>query len=1789
MADPERAGAVSQRLGEMGLELAVDDFGTGYSSLALLRRLPVDAIKIDRSFVMGMASSHSDAVIVRSTVDLARNLGLQAVAEGVDTVAAWRELQALGCDLAQGHLFGEAMEAGEVVAWIERREASACGPQSRAHARCTAQPPPPRSEVGRDERLRGPAPHPPAPGAGRRGGARRRPRRSRAGRRLLPAARHDQHDGLVDDAGRGRRGDVPRRPGDPADGAGHDAELRQRAVQRPAHARRHPRAAHPPADRERRLDAAVDLRPGRLEPHRRPLDHVRRQRAVVDEHLPGQRAPRLVRVRRPGRADADPARRPAHARDPQRLGRQHARSSATPPTSRSSPTCRPSCRRSTRRRRRRARAATRRGRSRRPTRWSPSSASSPRARRSSPTGPRAPAPSRWTSACRRTRPTRSRSARSTTGATAASPSRATTRSTRPRPSRRRSPPRPSTPGTTATPSWSFTAELGAATDCRVMRGRDAIVSNWAPCGVAGDASTSRPRPTASSPSTCAPPTRRATPGRRRAARTRWTARCRPRRRSPRRRSRRATNRAPSWSFNGGGTPTPPSYECRLDPRRDDRLRLGDVRVAEVLRPVARAPTGPTSSRSAAAAPPGRSGATASHTYVLDTTAPVGARASRARPPRPGNDPTPTWAFTAEPGVDDRVPRHPRRDGGLRLGVRARARTRPTSAAGPTASTASPCARPTPPGNVGAVATNDYDMDLTPPAAPNDPELAEHAGHRRRPRRGSSTRRAAPRPSAGCPGRAATSPTGPPARRRRRTTSARSSTAPTRFSVRATDAVGNTGPAATQHYDLDRSVPGQPTITSAPASPSSNRNPDVELQRRRRRLQGVPPPARRDGRLRLGHLHVAQDATTSRVAARRRLHVLRARQEPGADARARGAGHLRAGHDRARRRRRSPPTPVARRATTRRRPGRFTAEAGAATQCRLTRGATIISDWAACTSPITLRPLRRSPTATYRISVRAIDAAGNVGAAGDARLPARHGGARGAGHHRHARRAPAPTPRRRGRSPPRPAPRSSAALTGPAGLVSDWAACTSPATLRRQRRARRRLRPRRPRDGPRRQHRAGDDHAPTRWTARVPAAPAITAAPASPGSGRDAVVVVHRQRAVARVPLQPGRDDHLRLGAVRLAAVLRPVAARPTRAYTFDVRGPTARPGTLGPVDDAHVRARHGRARWRPSSAAARSTPGTDADADLDLHRRARRRDRVPRHRAQRPRLRTGRRARSPFTPDLTAEPDGAFTVRRPRDATPPATSAPVAPRATRSTASCRPPRSITSAPADAGLRPQPAWSFTGDPGVALECRLDRGATTSSGWATCTSPDAVRPDAASPTATYTFSVRGYRHRRHHAAPRRPATTRSTPLAPAAPTFDSVPPSPGNTVHADLGLHRSSPARRPSAASTRRRTASSPTGRACTSPFTPDLTAEPDGTFTVDVRVTDAGRQRRPRCRPARTTWTATCRCSPSITRRPRPRRRPLADLGASTASPACSSTAASTRARPRSTAGPRARRRAPTTCRCAADATYTFTVRARNAAGTVSTAAAIDYELDTHGAGRPDVHVDAARRQLRPDPGLGLLGRAGRAGRLPHVRPAAASSPTGRRARARRPTTSRRVRRHVHLRRARDATPPATSAPAQTGTYELDRSVPSAPAITSAPRDAGHEPHADVVVHRRRRRDVRVPPGPGRDDRLQLDGLRLAALLRPVAGRPTAPTTSASARATPPATASPVTTSTLRARHHRARRPGDHAAARRPSATTRRRPGPSPPSPAPRPSAASPARAAAPSSAGRRARAPRRST
>lgn len=117
MEDPERALRMLKDLHEMGLRLFVDDFGTGYSSLSYLQKLPVDAIKIDKSFVIRMAVEPESLSIVRSTIDLAHNLGIKVVAEGVETREAWNTLRSLGCDVAQGFGITKPLPPEEFESW----------------------------------------------------------------------------------------------------------------------------------------------------------------------------------------------------------------------------------------------------------------------------------------------------------------------------------------------------------------------------------------------------------------------------------------------------------------------------------------------------------------------------------------------------------------------------------------------------------------------------------------------------------------------------------------------------------------------------------------------------------------------------------------------------------------------------------------------------------------------------------------------------------------------------------------------------------------------------------------------------------------------------------------------------------------------------------------------------------------------------------------------------------------------------------------------------------------------------------------------------------------------------------------------------------------------------------------------------------------------------------------------------------------------------------------------------------------------------------------------------------------------------------------------------------------------------------------------------------------------------------------------------------------------------------------------------------------------------------------
>jgi diguanylate cyclase (GGDEF)-like protein len=120
MEDPDRAIEVLTRLSNMGLRLAIDDFGTGYSSLSYLKKLPVNTIKIDKSFVIGMAKDANDVAIVRTSIDLAHNLGFKVVAEGVENEETLKHLTALGCDVAQGYFISRPLSTEELGVWLKQ-------------------------------------------------------------------------------------------------------------------------------------------------------------------------------------------------------------------------------------------------------------------------------------------------------------------------------------------------------------------------------------------------------------------------------------------------------------------------------------------------------------------------------------------------------------------------------------------------------------------------------------------------------------------------------------------------------------------------------------------------------------------------------------------------------------------------------------------------------------------------------------------------------------------------------------------------------------------------------------------------------------------------------------------------------------------------------------------------------------------------------------------------------------------------------------------------------------------------------------------------------------------------------------------------------------------------------------------------------------------------------------------------------------------------------------------------------------------------------------------------------------------------------------------------------------------------------------------------------------------------------------------------------------------------------------------------------------------------------------
>lgn len=130
MADPKRSREILTRIHDMGVRIAIDDFGAGYSSLSYLKKLPVDEIKIDKSFVLEMTTNGDDVIIARSVIDLGHNLGLQVVAEGAEDRQTWDMLASMGCDLAQGYYLSPPVPASELMSWLDLAPPEALSPAS---------------------------------------------------------------------------------------------------------------------------------------------------------------------------------------------------------------------------------------------------------------------------------------------------------------------------------------------------------------------------------------------------------------------------------------------------------------------------------------------------------------------------------------------------------------------------------------------------------------------------------------------------------------------------------------------------------------------------------------------------------------------------------------------------------------------------------------------------------------------------------------------------------------------------------------------------------------------------------------------------------------------------------------------------------------------------------------------------------------------------------------------------------------------------------------------------------------------------------------------------------------------------------------------------------------------------------------------------------------------------------------------------------------------------------------------------------------------------------------------------------------------------------------------------------------------------------------------------------------------------------------------------------------------------------------------------------------------------
>ena len=131
MENAEQTIKMLTQLKELGLQLSIDDFGTGYSSLSYLHRFPIDTLKIDRSFVSTMAQGSENGEIVRTIIALANNLGMDVVAEGIETIDQLHQLKTLKCEYGQGFLFSRPVPCEEAEQFVENRKRWATSGASR--------------------------------------------------------------------------------------------------------------------------------------------------------------------------------------------------------------------------------------------------------------------------------------------------------------------------------------------------------------------------------------------------------------------------------------------------------------------------------------------------------------------------------------------------------------------------------------------------------------------------------------------------------------------------------------------------------------------------------------------------------------------------------------------------------------------------------------------------------------------------------------------------------------------------------------------------------------------------------------------------------------------------------------------------------------------------------------------------------------------------------------------------------------------------------------------------------------------------------------------------------------------------------------------------------------------------------------------------------------------------------------------------------------------------------------------------------------------------------------------------------------------------------------------------------------------------------------------------------------------------------------------------------------------------------------------------------------------------